>query len=142
VKETLKRLTGSEIIRTIPEAEPIGPKKLLDLVLVLPATGNTIAKLACGITDTPVLMAIKSHLRNNGPVVIAVSTNDALGNAGQNIGRLFAMRNIYFVPLCQDDPAAKPRSIVFRKGSVIQTVEHALDGVQMQPMLTAGVTAG
>lgn len=135
LKEMLTRITGKEVIRTIPAAEPIGPQRLFDIMVVLPATGNTLAKLACGITDTAVTMAVKSHLRNNGPVVLGISTNDALGNAAQNIGRLFNMRNLYFVPFCQDDPAGKPRSMVFKREYVIRTMESALNGEQLQPMI-------
>ncbi|MDR1665127.1 MAG: dipicolinate synthase subunit B [Clostridiales bacterium] len=137
LKEKLLRITGAEPLRTIVEAEPIGPKRLLDILLVLPATGNTLAKMVNGITDTPALMAIKSHLRNNAPVVIGVSTNDALGTAGQNIGRLLTARNVYFVPFYQDDPALKPRSLTFSREYVTPALEEALEGRQIQPIITS-----
>lgn len=135
LKETLSRVTGAAVIRTIAEAEPIGPQKLLDVLLVLPATGNTLAKLANGITDTPVTMAVKSHLRNNRPVVLAVSSNDALGNSAKNIGVLLNARNIFFVPFSQDDPDSKPRSLVFKREQVLASVEQALENKQLQPMM-------
>ena len=133
--ETLVRTTGHEPICTIKEAEPIGPKKLLDVVIVAPCTGNTIAKLANAITDTPVLMACKSHLRNNRPIVIAVSTNDGLAGNAKNIGTLLATKNYYFVPVRQDNPITKPRSVVFDFEYIIKTIEYALDGEQIQPIL-------
>ena len=135
LKDSLGNITGKPIMRTIKEAEPIGPKKLFDLLLVLPATGNTLAKIANGITDTPVTMAVKAHLRNNRPVVLAVSTNDALGNNAKNIGLLFNAKNVFFVPLGQDDPVNKPKSMVFLKDKVIPAVEAALEGRQVQPLL-------
>jgi len=135
LKESLANITGRSIIRTIVEAEPIGPQKLFDLLIVLPATGNTLAKLAAGITDTTVTMAVKSHLRNNRPVVLAISTNDALGNNAKNIGLLLNTKNIYFVPFGQDDPGNKPKSIVFLKDRVIPTMAEAMKGRQLQPIL-------
>ena len=135
LKESLADITGRPIIRTIVEAEPIGPQKLFDLLIVLPATGNTLAKLAAGITDTTVTMAVKSHLRNNRPVVLAISTNDALGNNAKNIGLLLNTRNMYFVPFGQDDPDNKPKSMVFLKDKVISTIMEALEGRQLQPIL-------
>jgi len=138
LKESLAGLTGKSIIRTIVEAEPIGPQKLFDILIVLPATGNTLAKLAAGITDTPVTMAVKSHLRNNRPVVLAVSTNDALGNNAQNIGKLLNTKNIYFVPFSQDDPVKKPKSMVFLDSQVIPSMREALEGRQLQPILGCG----
>ena len=133
--DTLVRITGHEPICTIKEAEPIGPKKLLDVVVVVPCTGNTISKLANAITDTPVLMACKSHLRNNRPVVIAVSTNDGLSGNAKNIGTLLAMKNYYFVPFRQDDSVKKPFSLVADFSLVNETVAYALDGIQIQPIL-------
>ena len=133
--DNLVRITGHEPICTIKEAEPIGPKKLLDVVVVAPCTGNTIAKLANAITDTPVLMACKSHLRNNRPVVIAVSTNDGLSGNAKNIGTLLGMKNYYFVPFRQDDSAKKPFSLVADFSLVNETVACALDGIQIQPIL-------
>jgi len=135
LKASLADLTSNPIIRTIVEAEPIGPQALFDLLIVLPATGNTLAKLTAGITDTPVTMAVKSHLRNNRPVILAISTNDALGNNAKNIGQLLNMKNIYFVPFGQDDPMKKPKSMVFLKDKVISTIEEALEGRQLQPLL-------
>jgi dipicolinate synthase subunit B len=135
LKNELTKLTGSKIIRTIPDAEPIGPNQLLDLLVVLPCTGNTVAKLANGITDTPVTMAVKSHLRNNRPVVLGVSTNDALGNGSKNIGALLNMRNIYFIPFGQDAPDVKARSMVLKNEYTIRALELALDGQQIQPIL-------
>ena len=135
LKDSLTEICGRVPICSIEDAEPIGPGKLFDLLLVLPATGNTIGKLANGITDTPVCMAVKSHLRNNRPVVLAISTNDALGGSAVNIGRLLNAKNIYFVPFCQDDPINKPKSMVFVKDMVIPAVEEALEGRQLQPIL-------
>ena len=133
--DNLVRITGHEPICTIKEAEPIGPKKLLDVVVVAPCTGNTIAKLANAITDTPVLMACKSHLRNNRPVVIAVSTNDGLSGNAKNIGTLLGMKNYYFVPFRQDDSVKKPFSLVADFSLVNETIACALDGIQLQPIL-------
>lgn len=135
LKETLTHITGNAVIRTIPDAEPLGPRGLFDVLVVLPATGNTLAKLAAGITDTPVTMAVKSHLRNSAPVVLAVSTNDALGNGAKNIGSLMNARNIFFVPFGQDDPKTKERSMVFKPGYVLETISLALNGRQLQPIL-------
>ena len=109
-----------------------------DLILIAPATGNSLAKLAAGIYDTPVLLGAKSHLRNDRPLVLAVSTNDGLGAAAQNIGRLLNVRNIYFVPFGQDDPVKKPRSLVADFSQIPRTIAAALSGVQMQPMLSYG----
>jgi len=135
LKGLLADITGRPIIRTIVEAEPIGPQKLFDLLIVLPATGNTLAKLAAGITDTTVTMAVKSHLRNNRPVVLAISTNDALGNNAKNIGLLLNTKHIYFVPFGQDDPVNKPKSAVFLKDKVVPAMIEALEGRQLQPVL-------
>lgn len=133
--QTLTELCGREPIQSILQAEPIGPKKLLDVLVIAPCTGNTLAKLAHGIADGPVTMAAKSHLRNGRPVVIAVSTNDALGTAAENIGRLLVRKNIYFVPFGQDDPYGKPTSMVADFGKIPLAVEAALEGRQMQPIL-------
>lgn len=135
VRDTLRRITGQEPINTLAGAEPIGPQRLLDLLLILPATGNTLAKLAHGIADTPVTMAAKSHLRNERPLVLAVSSNDALGRGAQNIGALLNMKHVYFVPFGQDDPAGKARSLVFKKERVMDALADALDGRQTQPIL-------
>ena len=115
--------------------EPIGPKKLLDALVVAPCTGNTLAKLAAGIADTPVTLAAKSHLRNGRPVVIAVSSNDALGQNAQNLGRLLSTRNMFFVPFRQDDPLGKPNSLVARFEKLPETLAMALEGRQIQPLM-------
>ena len=115
--------------------EPIGPKNMLDILVVAPATGNTMAKLANDIIDGPATMAVKSHLRRERPVVIAISTNNGLSGAGENIGKLFNRKHYYFVPFRQDNPITKPRSIVFDPAYLIKTIEEALEGEQIQPML-------
>lgn len=124
-----------EPLKTIPEVEPIGPKKLLDILVIAPCTGNTLAKLAHSIADTPVTMAAKSHLRNGRPVLIAVSTNDALAGAAENIGKLLARKHYYFVPFGQDNAAAKPTSMVADFKKIPQALESALEGKQMQPVI-------
>ena len=134
VKE-IENITGKQIIHTIQEAEPIGPKKLIDILVIIPCSGNTIAKLANDITDTPVTMAAKSNLRNGNSVVIGVSTNNGLGNNAVNIGRLLNSKNIYFVPFRQDNPITKPNSLIFDKNQVIKTIEKALNKEQIQPIL-------
>ena len=123
-----------EIFHTIPQVEPIGPKKMLDLLIVAPCTGNTAAKLANGITDASVTMAAKSHLRNGRPLVIAVSTNDGLTGAAKNIGSLLNYRNVYLVPFRQDDPLKKPRSLMADFTLIPEAVEAALKGEQLQPI--------
>lgn len=128
-------ICGKAPITTIEEAEPIGPKKLLDILVIAPCTGNTLAKLAHSIADTPVTMAAKSHLRNARPVLIAVSTNDGLAGAAENIGRLMARKHYYFVPYGQDDPEKKPTSLVADFGQIPDAVHHALNGRQIQPIL-------
>lgn len=128
-------LTGVEPVCTIEDAEPIGPKKLLDALVIAPCTGNTLAKLAHGIADTPVTMAAKSHLRNGRSVIVAVSTNDGLAGAAENIGRLLARKHYYFVPFTQDDPVNKPTSLVADFSLIPETVEKALLGKQIQPVL-------
>ncbi|MGD9677172.1 MAG: dipicolinate synthase subunit B [Vulcanibacillus sp.] len=133
----LKEITGNEIITTIVEAESIGPNRLLDLVIIAPATGNTISKLANAITDTAVLMATKAHLRNMKPVVIAISTNDGLGLNGQNIGKLFSTKNIFLVPFGQDSPFKKPNSLVAKMDMILETCEYALENKQIQPVIIA-----
>ncbi len=131
----LEAMCGKKVIRTIEEAEPLGPKKLLDILVVAPCTANTAAKLALGITDTPVTMAVKSHLRNARPVVIAISTNDALAGNAKNIGHLQNFKNYYFVPYKQDAPDKKPTSAVADFGRLSETIEQALAGRQIQPVL-------
>ena len=128
-------ITGRDIIHTIREAEPIGPKKMLDALVILPCTGNTLAKLANGIADSSVTLAAKAHLRNARPVIIGVSTNDALSAAAQNIGKLMTRKNIYFIPLAQDDHIHKPTSLVCDFDQIIPTLAAALDGRQLQPVL-------
>ena len=135
LKKIITVLTDHEIINTIVGAEPIGPQKLLDIVVVAPATGNTIAKMAHGIADTPAIMAIKAQLRNQRPVVIAISSNDALGVNASNIGLLLNMKNIYFVPFRQDNPAEKANSVVACMSLITDTVINALQGRQIQPLL-------
>ena len=120
---------------TIEQVEPIGPKKLLDALIIAPCTGNTLAKLAHSIADTSVTMAAKSHLRNGRPIIIAVSTNDALAGAAENIGRLLVRKNYYFVPFGQDDAFGKPSSIVADFNQIPQTLAAALEGRQIQPLL-------
>ena len=138
LRARIVEITGNEPIDTLAGAEPIGPRKMTDVFLIAPATGNSLAKLAAGIYDTPVLLGAKSHLRNDRPLVLAVSTNDGLGAAAQNIGRLLNVRNIYFVPFGQDDPVKKPRSLVADFSQIPRTIAAALSGVQMQPMLSYG----
>ena len=128
------QISGIEPICSIAQAEPIGPRKLLDALVIAPCTGNTLAKLAHSIADTPVTMAAKSHLRNGRPVIVAVSTNDGLAGAAENIGRLLARRNYYFVPFGQDDPQNKPTSLVAHFEKIPETVELALKGIQIQPI--------
>ncbi len=128
-------ISGSPIIHTIPQAEPIGPKKMLDLLIIAPCTGNTLAKLACGIADTSVTLSAKAHLRNAKPLLIAVSTNDGLANAAKNIGLLHNNKNYYFVPYRQDDYLGKPNSLVADFSQLQISAEAALSGVQLQPML-------
>ncbi len=128
-------ICGQPPIHTIAQAEPIGPKKLLDALVIAPCTGNTLAKLAHSIADTPVTMAAKSHLRNGRPVLIAVSTNDALAGAAENIGRLLARKHYYFVPFGQDDPGQKPTSLVADFTKIPPALLSALEGRQIQPML-------
>ena len=129
------QICGRDPLHTIPQVEPIGPKKMLDLLLVAPCTGNTLAKLAHGIADTPVTMAAKSHLRNSRPVLIAVSTNDGLSGAAENIGRLLNRRNFYFVPFRQDDPIQKPYSLIADLSLIKESMQCALSGQQLQPIL-------
>lgn len=129
------KISGRSPLHTIAEAEPIGPKKLLNALVVAPCTGNTLAKLAAGIADGPVTMAVKSHLRNGRPVILAISTNDGLGTAAGNIGKLLARKHVYFVPYGQDDPEQKPASLVADFSLLVPAVEAALEGRQLQPML-------
>ena len=132
---TAAEICGMEPLRTIAEVEPIGPKKLLDALIIAPCTGNTLAKLAHSIADGPVTMAAKSHLRNGRPVLIAVSTNDALAGAAENIGRLLSRKHYYFVPFGQDDAFRKPTSLVADFSKIPEALESALAGRQIQPLL-------
>ncbi|NLP37949.1 MAG: dipicolinate synthase subunit B [Firmicutes bacterium] len=134
-KTKLVKLAGKRIINSITGAEPLGPKKVLDACVIAPCTGNTLAKLANGITDTPVLMAAKAQLRNLRPVILAISTNDGLGLNAKNIGILINTKNIYLVPFGQDSPYTKPNSLVAKMQLICQTVCAALEGKQLQPML-------
>ncbi|MBR6530837.1 MAG: dipicolinate synthase subunit B [Clostridia bacterium] len=131
----LSLITGRESICTLPDAEPIGPKKLLDALLVAPCTGNTLSKLACGITDTPVTLAAKAHLRNGRPLILAPATNDALAASAKNIGLLLNSKNVFFVPFAQDDAQKKPKSLVSDFTKTEDAVNAALDGRQLQPIL-------
>ena len=135
LKLKLEGITGEKIITTIVGAEPIGPKSLMDIVIIAPCTGNTLAKIANGITDTSVTMACKAHLRNQKPVVVSISTNDGLGINAKNIGMLLNMKNIYLVPFGQDGPASKPNSLVADNTQIMPTVMEALQGKQIQPLL-------
>lgn len=134
IKE-IEEITGNSIIHTIQDAEPIGPKRMFDILVVAPCSGNTISKLANDIIDTPATMAVKSHLRNEKPVVIAISTNNALSGNAMNIGKLLNMKHYYFVPFKQDNPITKPRSLVFDSEYISKTIEYALDKEQIQPIL-------
>ena len=134
-RRIFREICGREIWHTIVETEPIGPKKLLDLLIIAPCTGNTLAKLAAGIADTPVTLAAKSHLRNGRPVLIAPSTNDGLGRNAENLGKLQAMRDFYFVPYGQDAPEGKPASLVSYFDRIPEAARGALEGRQIQPLL-------
>ncbi|MBQ9946608.1 MAG: dipicolinate synthase subunit B [Clostridia bacterium] len=134
-RNTIEEICLNPIISSISAAEPIGPKKLLDILIIEPCTGNTLAKLSNGIADTPVTLAAKSHLRNSRPLLIAVSTNDALSGAAKNIGSLMNYKNVYFVPHRQDDPVNKPASIVADFSLTRKAMHCALEGKQLQPMI-------
>ncbi len=133
--EKAENLTGKKVIHTIKDAEPIGPGAFLDALIIAPCTGNTLAKLSGAITDSGVLMAAKATLRNNKPVIIAISTNDGLGGSAKNIGSLLVRRNIYFVPFRQDDPVGKPDSLVADMTLIEKTLKNALEGHQIQPRI-------
>lgn len=130
-----ENICGVHPLHTITEVEPIGPKKLLDALIIAPCTGNTLAKLAHGIADSPVTMAAKSHLRNGRPIIIAVSTNDALSGAAENIGKLLNRKHYYFVPFGQDAPESKPTSMIADFSKIPNTLNAALSGMQIQPIL-------
>lgn len=133
--EKVEELTGRKVIDSIVEAEPLGPKYPLDCMIIAPLTGNSMSKLANAITDSPVLMAAKATMRNQRPIVLGISTNDALGLNGQNLMRLIAAKNLYFIPFGQDDPFNKPNSMVSDMDLLIDTVKAALEGKQLQPMI-------
>lgn len=135
IRQRLEAITGKPIIADIRAAEPVGPKKLFDVIAVAPCTGNTLAKLACGIADSAVSMACKAHLRNARPIVVAVSTNDALGANARNIGELLNRKHFYFVPFRQDDPRGKPNSIIADLALLPETIAEALEGRQLQPVI-------
>lgn len=134
LQKRVKEITEKEIIHTVVQAEPIGPKKLLDILVVSPCTGNTLGKLASGITDSSVTMAVKAHLRNNRPVVLCIATNDALSASAKNIGILLNTKNIYFVPFSQDNAEKKPTSLISEFNKIPETVRYALQGKQLQPI--------
>jgi len=131
----IEELCGKSSITSIPEAEPIGPGRLFDVLVIAPCTGNTLSKIAAGITDSTITMACKAHLRNEQPVVLAISTNDGLSGSAPNIGLLLMRRLVYFVPFTQDDPVKKPNSLVADFSRINETVTAALDGRQTQPLL-------
>lgn len=131
----IEEITSNRVIHTIKDCEPIGPKRMLDALIIAPCTGNTLGKLANGITDTAVTMAAKSHLRNKRPLLIAVSTNDGLGTSAKNIGQLLNCKNIFFVPMGQDDSSKKPNSVIADFDRIPDTLENALKGRQLQPII-------
>lgn len=134
-KNKIEEICEEKILHTIQDVEPLGPKDMLDILVVAPASGNTMAKLANDIIDGTATMAVKSHLRRERPVVIAVSTNNGLSGAAQNIGKLLNMKHYYFVPFGQDNPITKPRSLVFKPEMLIKTIEMALDNEQIEPII-------
>lgn len=134
IKE-IEEFTKNKVVDTISKAEPIGPKNMVDIMVIAPCTGNTLAKLTHGITDTPVLMATKSHLRNNKPVLLGIASNDALGANAKNIGELLNTKNIFFVPFRQDDYEKKPKSLVYDFKLLIDSIECAIEHKQIQPLL-------
>lgn len=133
--EKAEKITKNKPILTIEDSEPIGPKNSLDILVIMPCTGNTIAKLANAITDTPALMAAKAHLRNQKPLLLAISTNDALGLSMKNIGLLLNSKNIYFIPFGQDDPKNKPNSMTAHLDLLVPSIENALNHQQIQPII-------
>lgn len=131
IKNQIYQICGQKIVHTIVDAEPLGPKVKLDALIICPCTGNTLSKIANGITDTPVCMAAKAHLRNNSPLIIALATNDALSSNLKNIATLLSRKNVYFTPMIQDDPINKPHSLVADFNLVNDTLERALSGKQI-----------
>lgn len=134
INERIRKISSREIIHTVAAAEPIGPKRLCDVIAVAPCTGNTMSKIANAVTDTPVTMAVKSQLRIGAPVVLALASNDALAASAKNLGVLLNTKNIYFVPMSQDDPHSKPRSLVAHYDKLEDTIKSALNGRQLQPI--------
>lgn len=133
--ERAEKICQRKVVSTIEDAEPLGPKIKLDCLCIVPCTGNTLAKLSCGICDTPVTLAAKAHLRNERPLVIALASNDSLLGNAENFGRMLARRNVYFVPLRQDDAQTKPRSLVCEFSLLERTMDKAMNGAQIQPIL-------
>ncbi|MGD6803073.1 dipicolinate synthase subunit B [Rossellomorea vietnamensis] len=133
--QRIEEVTGNKVVDTIVKAEPLGPKLPLDCMVIAPLTGNSMSKFANAMTDSPVLMAAKATLRNHRPVVVGISTNDALGLNGVNLMRLISAKDIYFIPFGQDDPEKKPKSMVARMSRLVETVEAALEGKQLQPVV-------
>ena len=133
--ERIEALCGKRVIHTIKDAEPIGPGALFDVLVIAPCTGNTLAKIACGITDSSVTMAAKAHMRNGRPVLVGVSTNDALSVNARNIGALLDRKNVYFIPFYQDDPLGKPASLIADFDAMEAAIDAALAGRQLQPLL-------
>jgi dipicolinate synthase subunit B len=134
-QKQLKDITGNDIISTIVDAEPLGPSKMLDILVIAPCTGNTTSKLANALTESPILMAAKAQMRNSRPVILAISTNDGLGLNLANIAKLMVAKNIYFVPFGQDSPNVKPNSLVARMELIMDTCAAALEGKQLQPLI-------
>lgn len=132
--EQIESICGRPVVRTVPDAEPLGPSIPLEALLICPCTGNTLAKIANGITDTPVCMAAKAHLRSDRPLLITLASNDALSANLRNIGTLLSRKNVYFTPLCQDDPISKPHSLVADFGKVPDALKAALEGKQLRPL--------
>lgn len=141
LKKVIKEITGKDAIETIEGAEPIGPKKLLDLLIIAPCTGNTLAKIAQAVTDTPVTMAAKAQLRNERPVLIAVSTNDGLSANAKNLGILLNTRHIFFVPFRQDNYILKSNSLVAEMALITDAARSALQGKQLQPIILEGYSS-
>ncbi len=133
--EKIEEITNNKIINTFVEAEPLGQKKIIDILVIAPCTGNTVSKLANGITDTPVLLAAKSNLRNDNNIVLGICTNDGLSSNAENIGKLLNRKHYYFIPFKQDNPITKPRSLTFDLTYLIPTIEYALNNEQIQPIL-------
>ncbi|MCK8823486.1 dipicolinate synthase subunit B [Fuchsiella alkaliacetigena] len=134
-EEKVIKITGNEPMTNLIEVEPIGPEKFLDILIVAPCTGNTMAKIANGITDTTVSMAVKAHLRNDKPIILAIATNDGLGNNAENLGKLLNTKNIYFVPFGQDNPSQKINSLISRMDLIEESLKLALEEKQIQPVL-------